>query len=61
MIYPVKYIPYMLKQLQNRIILIYVDIIFSVNDKMSNNVRRVSDSYRTILIYLYYSVYVKQC
>lgn len=28
---------------------------------MSNNVRKVSDSYRTILIYLYYSVYVKQC
>ena len=26
---------------------------------MSNNVRRVSDSYRTILIHL--SVYVKQC
>ena len=27
---------------------------------MSNNVRRVSDSYRTILIYQYLSVYVKQ-
>ena len=28
---------------------------------MSNNVRRVSDSYRNILIYQYLSVYVKQC
>ena len=28
---------------------------------MSNNVRRVSDSYRTFLIHQYLSVYVKQC
>ena len=28
---------------------------------MSNNVRRVSDSYRTILIHQYYSVNDKQC